>query len=706
MGEALSGLDHGGGSEAPSDAVLLSQLIELLFGRPKQCLLLSDLAALLPGSLRKRAKEQGGLGQWIQKHGSLFRIDRQPGKETVILAMQTKGSHPGDDVVDSALAHAGFSPVLDVSQQDASAAPNEQTKTLARAACEEVVIFDEEGDGHLAVQLRGLPYKTTVEDVKVFLGEHMSNLSDIHPIRLILNRDGRPSGFARVVFTSADAARACRDDLHCRSMDDRYIEIFLYTERPSRLGRKAAEWAPRPVDGTTRIKKEQVVGECRIMIHASGNNHMLLSLLGVMLSEGSRAYLKETDQGLKHFLEQFPGEFAFDGPRGCEYVTFSPMQIREDFNNGPVAIGLQQASASTRPASAGLQEEKQPTSLKLWNSAAPQDGMASAGCGLVAPSDWATPAPGAGPWGNMHSQASAPWSVVPWPSAGAGAANAESGSRGSGRDEHDSGASWSLMQLSSSQMLWPGSARGNGSSLSSWSDLANVTDSALSLASTGLAAIMLRGLPYKCTEQDILAFFAQHDVIDRVSDVPNAVNFPRSKTGRLRSKGQAVVNMHDRTDAELAQRVLNGQWMGNRYIEVFLHGDEICECVGGCRGCSHCRTAATAAVTAAANAPGSAQPVACDGQSGAGSDAACAKTLSLAGNLMQGQAAAQGEATGPAAGDALPAGRQEFMAQYASMQAVAWQQQQQNLWQAVAGGSSMMFGFGAADACGLGMQCN
>merc|ERR1719183_3462886 len=68
----------------------------------------------------------------------------------------------------------------------------------------------------------------------MFLGPHAANLSGEVPIFLVLNRDGRPSGFARVLFMSPETARRCRDELHLRSMEDRYVEVFLYSERPTR----------------------------------------------------------------------------------------------------------------------------------------------------------------------------------------------------------------------------------------------------------------------------------------------------------------------------------------------------------------------------------------------------------------------------------------------------------------------------------------
>lgn len=88
---------------------------------------------------------------------------------------------------------------------------------------------------------------------------------------------------------------------------------------------------------------------------------------------------------------------------------------------------------------------------------------------------------------------------------------------------------------------------------------------------THVAAVRLRGLPFTASEADVLAFFAQHDVVDRIAEGSNRVNLLPRANGR--PSGQAVVQMRDRQEADLAQKVLHGQWMGSRYIEVFVYGD-------------------------------------------------------------------------------------------------------------------------------------
>ncbi|CAK0801468.1 unnamed protein product, partial [Prorocentrum cordatum] len=92
-------------------------------------------------------------------------------------------------------------------------------------------------------------------------------------------------------------------------------------------------------------------------------------------------------------------------------------------------------------------------------------------------------------------------------------------------------------------------------------------------ASVGnVAALRLRGLPFSVTVQDVLAFFAQHDVVDRIADGPDAAQLLTKANGR--PSGQAVVQMRSRKDAEVARDSMHGQYMETRYIEVFVYGGE------------------------------------------------------------------------------------------------------------------------------------
>jgi len=81
--------------------------------------------------------------------------------------------------------------------------------------------------------------------------------------------------------------------------------------------------------------------------------------------------------------------------------------------------------------------------------------------------------------------------------------------------------------------------------------------------------IRLRGLPYEASEQDILAWMAKHEVVDQIVESRQAVRVYNKNNGK--PMGVAVVALNSKEDADYVLEVLNGQYMKNRYIEVFHH---------------------------------------------------------------------------------------------------------------------------------------
>mmetsp|Transcript_19777 Transcript_19777/g.44553 ORF Transcript_19777/g.44553 Transcript_19777/m.44553 type:complete len:722 (+) Transcript_19777:46-2211(+) len=594
MGENLSFPEMSDGqprirdASTPTEGVLLSKLIQLLSQRPRQSIPLSDLDVHVPVTLRQQVREEGGIRSWLQRFPSICVVFGEPGEESVTLVLGTSESQEPAAVAAAAAA---------------------QLKAEQAALSPEKPPSQDPVDEESALQLRGLPYRATDEDIRDFLGDFASHLSNESSIRLVTNRDGRPSGFATVQLTSPEAAQQCRDQLHLRSMEDRYVEVFVYSERPLR-GRQrrgappeetsapAARDAGSPgLADAVGISREQVVRECRAMM--AETPRILLSMLGVALSPGARKYLKQTDQGLKHFLAQFPQEFSIDGAKGCEYVAYTPtVQLKEAIDG----FGL--GSAPQRKAGLGAEDLLASPSPATKT---PLDPTPSAVRGLATPSDWGTPSAMTMPWGGASLPT--PW-LPPWP------ADTASG----GVDATNGCASWPAppawpLAGMTEQQAWPGWPPAQSPAWGAFANPAatpspvsvnysqplpppvpfadsNAPDSgsvgggkvATAVAETSAddgtvkgdaafaASVRLRGLPFSASEQDVLAFFAQHDIVDRISNSPKAVNLLLRSNGR--PSGQAVVQMCDRADAELAQQVLSGQWMGSRYIEVFLYGEE------------------------------------------------------------------------------------------------------------------------------------
>lgn len=76
--------------------------------------------------------------------------------------------------------------------------------------------------------LRGLPFSATECDLACFL-EHcgvLGNLAPGRPIRLLLNPQGRLSGFAEVNMVGATEAVEARSAIHLQRLGTRYIEVL------------------------------------------------------------------------------------------------------------------------------------------------------------------------------------------------------------------------------------------------------------------------------------------------------------------------------------------------------------------------------------------------------------------------------------------------------------------------------------------------
>mmetsp|Transcript_10115 Transcript_10115/g.29943 ORF Transcript_10115/g.29943 Transcript_10115/m.29943 type:complete len:793 (-) Transcript_10115:299-2677(-) len=622
-----------------NEGLRLAQLIQLLSQQSDRSLLLSDLGALVPAGARQRLKDSGGLRSWLQQNTSLFVIAGPPGQESVSLA-------PGSDALTDAMAR--------IAERERGEAARSTGNAAAAQRAASPAPFDEEVDGPSSLQLRGLPYRATAQDVCKFLGPKYEAMfadgcagSAVH---LLHNRDGRPSGFARVRLVSPEAAQACRDDLHLHSMEDRYVEVFVYSERPgkgrqrTRTGeehnmgnspeKESHKTASPPRDEGPRniclaeaagVTREQVVRECRQEMARQPRRRMLLSMLGVNLSAGGRAYLKQMDQGLKHFLRLFPSEFAVEGGKGCEYVVYTPQTLSEalDYDGQPQAFTEMAVAEAAAAAAANLAiPPMSPCPRK-----SPDVRISTGGArGIDTPSLWGTPAfkdpcQGHAVPDAAQFQGQAPW-LPPWPGM-PGMTQPDASGMPQGMPQWDPSAAgmaanagawamppvwagWPQAQLPP----WPATAPGadgvaqpplpislafpgafecgsgpareaaaaggvltaSTTTPESSNGSGHTTPPAGGAANATSSSVRLRGLPFSATEQDVFNFFGQYDVVDRVSEDPKAVNLLCRGNGR--PSGQALVQMRSRNDAELARRILSGKWMGSRYIEVFLHGED------------------------------------------------------------------------------------------------------------------------------------
>ena len=89
---------------------------------------------------------------------------------------------------------------------------------------------------------------------------------------------------------------------------------------------------------------------------------------------------------------------------------------------------------------------------------------------------------------------------------------------------------------------------------------------------SGGLGLRLRGLPHDVVHNDVLAFFAVHDVADRIADGRDCVHLFFDKNNR---PVQATVNMRSLRDARVAQRVLNFERFYGEEIEVTFEPTDI-----------------------------------------------------------------------------------------------------------------------------------
>lgn len=616
-GSVDAGAAEAGAAEGlPSESDILVRLMQELGKAPGCSMAMNDIRESLPPALKLAAGDNASITKWLAKFSGLLEVTGAAGEERVALTL-FRAPPPA----------AEPPPVAPVSAPAVSAPV---VLAVASAGHEE----DGRDDGNSsAVQLRGLPFRATVSEIKTFLGSHAQHLATGEPaVRLLLNRDNRPSGFALIQFTTPEAARQCREQLHKQQMGDRYVEVLACSERAGKVRhRRAATGDGPPDEGAVgqgadlsgglpeAQERERVLQECREHMNQPGRQQLLLSMLGIALSPPSRTYLRHANLGLKHFLARYPAEFRVDGPKGCERVVWCPggMVTGMPVEFGPIAGGLVFSDAPATYTAAELRDKQERTPMV---SPAPRREPPSAHL-MQTHSDWGTPDSGfkmdtraARAAQEAAAQQAAmeyagfpgfpgagggwpPYSFPPWmpempgacgwpPSAGHWPPPEHRGPEESSK-AHREGASRRAVKAGDAPasrshahlhpQSHPFANRPAVGEAGSRADEATVAQTPPALGDAGTPdsakpALRLRGLPFSVSVQDVLAFFAQHDVADLISDGPQAAQLLTKANGR--PSGQAVVQMKSRPDAETAQHALHHQYVAGRYIEVFVYGDK------------------------------------------------------------------------------------------------------------------------------------
>ena len=557
--------------ERPNDATILAELLHIL-GPLNDGLPLSELREKLPSRLAELGRNDDVVRTWLQRYPQILQVIGSKGQERVMLNL-AKGPAPQPQqpqpTQPPAVHQQVPTPPGPIGAEDR--VPNGNFYGTPAIVGGNAIVGDDDSSNPSSVQLRGLPFKATVEDVQRFLGEHAKELNpEKSPnICLLANREGRPSGFARVFFVSPQAAHKCKDALHKKQMGDRYVEV-LAIDRHGKGRKKAEELreyaianAP-PMDAASeQVEKERILHECREHLSVPGRHQTLLSMLGIALSEPARNYLRRANLGLKHFLARFPNEFRVEGPKGCEKVVW----LSSDMEHANMQIYGISENGWTVPEN--LQEPSTPDTRLLSPTRPPPSG----GHFIATPSDWGTPQATSGalgmdfPFPGWPSYNFAPFNSMPWMPWDTNGTSAGSSKQKKTKAPHAAHAAHGALEGAPAIM-----SRSHAHLHPQSHPFAEETDvKDAPEDKTGVAALRLRGLPFSVTVQDVLTFFAQHNVADTIHDGPNSAKLLPKANGR--PSGQAVVQMRTRKDAEVAQKALHNQHVGGRYIEVFVYGN-------------------------------------------------------------------------------------------------------------------------------------
>merc|ERR1719183_1490336 len=136
------------------------------------------------------------------------------------------------------------------------------------------------------------------------------------------------------------------------SSRNRYVEVFLYSEHPSKMRfkkRSLTSGLQEDVDPAleaeaSQISADQIANEVRQYMAQEGKGELLLSMLGVALSPAARLCLRKADRGVKSFLAQYPNEFVISGEKGRERIAYVPIQPskgcqhKDDFSFGTTSV--------------------------------------------------------------------------------------------------------------------------------------------------------------------------------------------------------------------------------------------------------------------------------------------------------------------------------------------------------------------------------
>ncbi|KAJ4460796.1 putative Epithelial splicing regulatory protein 2 [Paratrimastix pyriformis] len=373
------------------------------------------------------------------------------------------------------------------------------------------------------VRLRGLPYSATEDDIRNFLLP--AQAVGVHIAR---NREGRPSGDAFVEVPTADAQDIIIKK-HGEKMGIRYVETFKssHSEMNSALTPRAPSYMPPPPMGATGMDTIRLRG-----MPWSATEHDVFSFFqpsGVMPLR-------------VHFLYD-----RTNRPSGDAYAVFqSPADVEQAMRRDRERMGSRyvelfrstqmEAYQAVNPGASGYGGPSGYGGGGFGGSSGYGGPSGYGGGGAYGGAPYGGGYPSSSPYGGGYPSSAPGYpSGYGAPGYGASAGGAYGGSSYGGAGGYPQGGYGGAGAASA----------GYGGSSSSM---------------PGGLTIRARGLPYRCSREDLLEFFRGYN------PVPESISLVMGPDGR--PSGEAFISFLSENDASRAMRDLNRKYLGERYVTL------------------------------------------------------------------------------------------------------------------------------------------
>lgn len=451
--------------------------------------------------------------------------------------------------------------------------------------------FSDHGDG-TTLKMRGLPFDSKEEDIIQWYSS-----VDVQPIAVHLgvNSSHRPSGEAFVQFRTVDEANKAKT-LHMQSMGSRYIELFNCSEKDLAVaarrrggrqarrsgGNRSAEGEEAAVQGSQKEVKGEAkavpMGEVKPSEGRQGNPPVVGNLEGIPDYFGAHGYSPlfmggmagagmegmghmkggNEESTIVHIKGMDPRMNEQDVAKWLSEAMLTPTQVHMVYAANNIRTGeayVDFSSVVAAKEALKLSRQNMGESYVELVPASYSEMMHAMGAQMYgmqpsaqSPMFMHYGLPNMHMWGGMHPRMM-------------------DGYGGEGLWQQPPFHATQPMYGGMNQAMMPGLAVPQGemgpeeSFMAAKKAEASPGQPGKRAGDKKVSTLRLRGLPYRATVEDVLAFFEGYEV------VADMVRMGRDRDGR--ASGECWVSFGSEEEASRAQRERNKEHIGDRYVEIF-----------------------------------------------------------------------------------------------------------------------------------------